>query len=62
MFFARVGKDAILKTALLPAVTMGVKKASSEVPGLDAVKDVPLAVLAPALGVAFNAVRALIPV
>jgi hypothetical protein len=62
MFFARVGKDAVLKTALLPAVTMGVKKASAEVPGLDAVKDVPLAVLAPALGVAFNAVRALIPV
>lgn len=62
MFFARVGKDAILKTALLPAVTVGVKKASAEVPGLDAMKDVPLAVLAPALGVAFNAVRALIPV
>jgi hypothetical protein len=62
MFFARVGKDAVLKTALLPAVTMGVKNASGSVPGLEAVKDVPLAVLAPALGVTFNAIRALIPV
>lgn len=62
MFFARVGKDAVIKTALLPAMTVGVKKASSEVPGLEGVKDVPLAVLAPALGVAFNAVKALIPV
>lgn len=62
MFFARVGKDAVLKTALLPAVTMGVKNASGSVPGLEGVKDVPLAVLAPALGVTFNAIRALIPV
>ena len=62
MFFARVGKDAVLKTALLPAVSVGVKNATSQVPGLEGVKDVPLAVLAPALGVAFNAVRALIPV
>lgn len=62
MFFARVGKDAVLKTALLPAVTVGVKRAAGEVPGLESVKDVPLALMAPALGVAFNAVRALIPV
>lgn len=62
MFFARVGKDAVLKTALLPAVTVGVKNATKQVPGLESVSDVPLAVLAPALGVTFNAIRALIPV
>jgi hypothetical protein len=28
---------------------------------LEGIKDVPLAVLAPALGVAFNAVKALVP-
>lgn len=33
MFFARVGKDAMIKTALLPAVTVGVKKASGDIPG-----------------------------
>jgi hypothetical protein len=60
-FFSRVGKDAVLKTALLPAVSMGVKNAGQQVPGMEGVKDVPLAVLAPALGVAFNAVKALIP-
>lgn len=38
-----MGKDAILKTALLPALTMGVKNAAPYV-GADAVKDVPLAV------------------
>ncbi|KAF6260434.1 hypothetical protein COO60DRAFT_1506371 [Scenedesmus sp. NREL 46B-D3] len=60
-FFARVGKDAVVKTALLPALTAGVKRASGRLPGLEGIKDVPLAVLAPALGVAFNAVRALLP-
>lgn len=60
-FFARVGKDAVLKTALLPAVSVGVKSASKQA-GLDSVNDIPLAVLAPAIGVAYNAVRALIPV
>jgi hypothetical protein len=62
MFFARVGKDAVVKTALLPAVSLGVKNMGSSVAGLEGIKDVPLAVLAPALGVAFNAVKALIPV
>lgn len=61
MFFARVGKDAIVKTALLPTLTMGIKQASSKTPGLEPIKDVPLAVLAPAVGVVFQAVRALIP-
>eukprot|EP00882_Tetradesmus_deserticola_P007172 GHRQ01007551.1.p1 GENE.GHRQ01007551.1~~GHRQ01007551.1.p1 ORF type:complete len:155 (+),score=53.73 GHRQ01007551.1:275-739(+) len=61
MFFARVGKDAVVKTALLPALTMGVKRAAAGMPGLEGIKDVPLAVLAPAIGVAFNAVRALVP-
>eukprot|EP00878_Enallax_costatus_P006262 GHUV01006565.1.p1 GENE.GHUV01006565.1~~GHUV01006565.1.p1 ORF type:complete len:155 (+),score=51.12 GHUV01006565.1:143-607(+) len=61
VFFARVGKDAIVKTALLPAVTVGVKNASGRLPGLEHIRDVPLAVLAPALGVAFSAVRALLP-
>lgn len=61
MFFARVGKDALVKTALLPAVTMGLKQASSKAPGLEGMKDVPLAVFAPAVGVVFQAVRALIP-
>lgn len=62
MFFARVGKDAVVKTALLPALTVGIKKGSSGVPGLQSMQDVPLAVLAPAVGVVFNAVKALIPV
>uniref|UniRef100_A0A383V315 EF-hand domain-containing protein n=1 Tax=Tetradesmus obliquus TaxID=3088 RepID=A0A383V315_TETOB len=61
MFFARVGKDAVVKTALLPALTVGVKKAGGELPGMEGLKDVPLAVLAPALGVAFNAIKALVP-
>lgn len=61
VFFARVGKDALVKTAILPAITMGIKNAGGSLPGLERVKDVPLAVLAPALGVAFNAVKALIP-
>jgi hypothetical protein len=38
MFFARVGKDAVLKTALLPAVSVGVKRSISEVPGLEGMK------------------------
>lgn len=38
-----VGKDAVLKTALLPAITMGVKNGAGLV-GADAVKDMPLAV------------------
>ena len=37
---------------------MGVKKT----PGLEGLSEVPLAVLAPSLGVAFNALKALIPV
>ena len=43
---------------MLPALSMGVKKA----PGLEGMADVPLAVLAPSLGVAFNAIKALLPV
>jgi len=62
VFFARLGKQAVVTTTLLPALSMGVKKASKQVPGMESMNDVPLAVLAPALGVAFNAVRALIPV
>ncbi|KAI8466863.1 MAG: hypothetical protein J3K34DRAFT_432258 [Monoraphidium minutum] len=54
-FFARVGKDALFRTALLPAVTVGVKKSG-------AFDTVPAAVLAPAIGCAFSAVKALIPV
>jgi hypothetical protein len=61
MFFARLGKDAVIKTALLPTVTMGLKQAGSKTPGLEGIKDVPLAVMAPAVGVVFQAVRALIP-
>jgi hypothetical protein len=38
MFFARVGKDALVKTALLPAVTVGVKRATSELPGMEGMK------------------------
>eukprot|EP00879_Flechtneria_rotunda_P025098 GHRR01026651.1.p1 GENE.GHRR01026651.1~~GHRR01026651.1.p1 ORF type:complete len:106 (-),score=29.42 GHRR01026651.1:147-464(-) len=60
-FFARVGKDALIKTALLPALTIGIKSAGSQMPGLQSVKDVSLAVLAPAVGVVFKAVRALAP-
>jgi len=62
VFFARLGKQAVVTTTLLPALSMGVKNASKQVPGLESVGDVPLAVLAPALGVIFNAIRALIPV
>jgi len=65
----RGSKDAVLALtelagmlAWLPAVTVGVKRATSELPGLESMKDVPLAVLAPALGVGFQAIRALIPV
>ncbi len=60
MFFARVGKDAIVKTSVLPAVTFGVKKAASS-SGLESVGNAPLAVLAPAIGCAFQAIKALMP-
>ena len=43
---ARVGKDAMLKTALLPALTMGIKNAAPYV-GADSIKNVPLAVRRP---------------
>jgi hypothetical protein len=62
VFFARVGKDAVVKAALLPAVTKGLQTGAGRVPGMEGVKDMPLAVLAPAIGVAFSAVRALVPV
>ncbi|GBF95782.1 hypothetical protein Rsub_08218 [Raphidocelis subcapitata] len=60
-FFARVGKDAIVKTALLPTLSMGIKNSADQL-GIAQLKDVPLAVLAPAVGCVFGAVRALIPV
>eukprot|EP00877_Chromochloris_zofingiensis_P011848 jgi/Chrzof1/6917/Cz02g03100.t1 len=62
-FFARVGKDALIKTALIPSLSLGVKRAAQALPGLrEHVGNVPLAVMAPALGVIFSAVRSLIPV
>jgi hypothetical protein len=60
-FFARVGKDAMLKTMLLPALAQGVKTAAPAL-GLGGIAGAPLAVLAPAVGCVFNAVRALVPV
>lgn len=106
MFFARVGKDAVVNTALLPVMTVGVKvrhgacgaqararspqgasgvaatpiacsprqltpppiaclawplQKAAQNSGLDALGDAPLAVLAPAMGVLFKAVKGLVP-
>ncbi|KIY96788.1 hypothetical protein MNEG_11173 [Monoraphidium neglectum] len=55
-FFARVGKDALLRTAVLPAVTVGVKNAAGNL-----FSGVPVVVLAPAIGCVVSAIKALIP-
>jgi hypothetical protein len=60
MFFARVGKDAVVKTAMLPALSLGIKQAGGAM-GLEQMKSVPLAVMAPAVGCVAKAVGALIP-
>jgi len=61
MFFARVGKDAILKTTLLPALSVGVRNGAGWL-GATQVQNMPLAVFAPALGCVIGAVRAVIPI
>lgn len=61
MFFARVGRDAAIQTAVLPVATRGLQGAASA-SGMTAIADVPLHIAAPIVGSLFKAVRALIPV
>lgn len=56
VFFSRLGKNAVLTTAVLPALTVGVKHVAS-----GALGGVPGIVLAPAIGVLAKAVRGLLP-
>lgn len=60
MFFMRVGRDAAVRTAILPASTRALQEMCSK-GGLKAMSDVPLHIAAPAVGVIFRAVRAIIP-
>jgi hypothetical protein len=61
MFFMRVGRDAAVKTAVLPASTRALQELCSR-GGFKAVADVPLHIAAPTLGCVVRAVSALIPV
>lgn len=59
VFFARVGRQAVLRTGILPGFTWGLKKIAGEVGGLNRV---PAVVLAPAIGTVVGAIRGLLPV
>jgi hypothetical protein len=60
MFFMRVGRDAAVRTAVLPASTRALQELCSR-GGLKALADVPLHVAAPTVGCVFRAVSAIIP-
>jgi hypothetical protein len=60
MFFARVGKDAAIRTALLPVATRGLQGAAGA-SGWKAIADVPLHIAAPMVGAVAGAVKALLP-
>ncbi len=49
-FFSRVGRDAFVKTAVLPAVSLGVKRGIQALPGLEGAGNLPNMVLAPLIG------------
>uniref|UniRef100_A0A7R9VSR9 EF-hand domain-containing protein n=1 Tax=Chlamydomonas euryale TaxID=1486919 RepID=A0A7R9VSR9_9CHLO len=55
-FFARVGKNMVSNSAILPGAALAVKKASGP-----ALSNVPLAVIAPLLGTITKSVRSLMP-
>ena len=61
MFFARVGRDAAIQTAVLPVATKGLQSAASA-SGLGTIANLPLHIAAPAVGSIFKALRALMPV
>lgn len=61
MFFARVGKDTAVNTALLPVATKSIQ-AGAGAAGFGAFSQVPLHVAAPVVGAMFKAVRALLPI
>lgn len=60
MFFARVGRDAAVNTAVLPVATKGLQGVAGA-SGWTAVSNLPLHVAAPMVGSIFGAVRALLP-
>lgn len=60
VFFARVGKSAMVNTAFLPTAAFVVQRGARGL-GLGGIPDMPMHFLAPILGTLFNAVRALIP-
>lgn len=60
MFFARVGRDAAVRTTMLPMVTKGIQQLAAT-SGYGQLKNVPLHIAAPAVGTLWRSVRALLP-
>ena len=60
MFFSRVGRDAVVNTGILPLATQGLKRGFRE-SGWERGANTPLAILAPAVGITFRAIKALLP-
>ena len=62
-FFARIGRNAVVRTAFVPGAAHLVQRLcqNHEVLGLGKISNVPLHFLSPMVGVAFGAIRGLIP-
>eukprot|EP00892_Ulva_mutabilis_P003518 jgi/Ulvmu1/1538/UM011_0268.1 len=60
MFFARVGRDAAVHTAIIPVATRGLQGVASA-SGMSSLANVPLHIAAPVVGSLFRAARALVP-
>jgi hypothetical protein len=61
MFFARVGRDAAINTAVLPFATKGLQEVAGA-SGWTMISNLPLHVAAPMAGSLFGAIRALLPI
>jgi hypothetical protein len=60
MFFRRVSRDAAVNTVFLPYMTNQLKRSAKSM-GWEQGGNAPLAVAAPAVGIVFRAVKALLP-
>lgn len=60
MFFSRIGKDTITKTAVLPVATRGIQMGAGAA-GIGAIAGLPLHIAAPLVGGICAAFRALVP-
>ncbi|CAL8464704.1 g4239 [Coccomyxa elongata] len=60
-FFARVGKEAAIRTAIVPGAAHLIQKLCAATGALGPVANAPLHIFAPAVGVVFGAIRGLIP-